>query len=297
MRPRWNNFQARYQSIEDLIVLAFMTIIVCEIGWSFNKIVAMVEITKSKLYPASQPLSDIQKSIIEKMTEELLVIIKTFAFIVAGFSLINGFIPFLHGIFFISRRDINNVSQEQIPMPVECWIPYKLENVITYIIFVSPQVLMFAICSFVGFIWFAPFITSLFHLMKEIDILCHSIKDMDYWLKEKPDTDYDFHLKQYFKGVIEHHQNICRTVQQLNEALSVFLFLFNCVCCAQICVSLYSCFENGQLERAIADCNWMSKPKWFRSSLRIMILRSIPSCGHEIRRLRAFALLSDNEPV
>ncbi|XP_039280840.1 odorant receptor 67c-like [Nilaparvata lugens] len=167
---------------------------------------------------------------------------------------------------------------------------------------------MFAMCSFVGFIWFAPFITSLFHLMKEIDILCLSLKDMDYWLKDKIDSNYEFHLKQYFKGVIEHHQNICRTVQELNEALSVFLFLFNCVCCAQICVSLYSCFEmsdsvsqmkyilllgpvfscfyffcwsgqelinkNDQLERVIADCNWMNKPKWFRSSLRIMILRS-----------------------
>ncbi|XP_039296220.1 uncharacterized protein LOC120354078 [Nilaparvata lugens] len=109
------------------------------------------------------------------------------------------------------------------------------------------------------------------------------------------------------RELVKHHQTIFRKVEDLNDGFRFRLFYFNAYICLQICLGIFIFMkgeillkikygiilititiveflfsENGQklqdegkdLRTALYNCSWQDRPKWFISTLKILMIRN-----------------------
>ncbi|RZF44349.1 hypothetical protein LSTR_LSTR010078 [Laodelphax striatellus] len=114
-------------------------------------------------------------------------------------------------------------------------------------------------------------------------------------------------LRIMVRKLVMHHQTIFRKVKDLNDGFKFRLFYFNAYICLQICLGIFIFMkgelllkikygmilititiveflfiENGQklqdegedLRTALYNCSWRDKPRWFISTLKILMTRN-----------------------
>ncbi|XP_039275534.1 uncharacterized protein LOC120349445 [Nilaparvata lugens] len=152
---------------------------------------------------------------------------------------------------------------------------------------------------------------KLFQLnVREINMYCAENtfrvnKNESYGLEDNGFSEKE--LRLMMKQLARHHQIICRKMDWLNEGFKIRLFYFNTFICLQICLGIFIVLkgqivlkikyfiivisiaviefflsENGQkvqdegeeIRTVLYECDWRGKPKWFTSSLQLIMTRS-----------------------
>ncbi|RZF32548.1 hypothetical protein LSTR_LSTR006543 [Laodelphax striatellus] len=136
------------------------------------------------------------------------------------------------------------------------------------------------------------------------------------------DVHYENELRLMIKQLARHHQIIYRKMKWLNDGFKARLFYYNAYTCFQICLGLFMVLkgeillkikyflivtsisatqfflcENGQkvedegegMRSVLYECDWRNKPKWFISSLQLIMMRS-----NRLPRISLFNLLALN---
>lgn len=211
----WGNVNYRFRAIEDFFVLSYEIAILLEVYISPRKAKSLFNIIERNIFYDSEPLSEIQNKIIYDTKRKENHTLVQLIFICYFFQMGKAFPQFLNGIYYMLVNNQNEIVQEDIPMPVQCAYPFKITNIIVYIVCASTQLITSIISPYVSIYWFSSSLSSLINIFKEIEIICCYIKEMDKRLMLNDSNkmlkyDYDVKLKNYLSKIIVHHQEIRR---------------------------------------------------------------------------------------
>ncbi|XP_075236517.1 uncharacterized protein LOC142333380 [Lycorma delicatula] len=135
---------------------------------------------------------------------------------------------------------------------------------------------------------------------------------------------FKYRLKKYLKQVADHQKYIYRMHKSLNKSVSISSLILNETVCLLGCMCLFwiaetnsiiqiveyalflssavivlyfylSCGqkivdEGENMRIALYECNWVDKPKWFKTSILMMMIRSTKMLGLKPFGLNGFML-------
>ncbi|XP_039289294.1 uncharacterized protein LOC120352499 [Nilaparvata lugens] len=157
-------------------------------------------------------------------------------------------------------------------------------------------------------------IVSIFHIRVEMKLFRMSVKLINGYCKEMTlnadggmNGEFETELRFMMGELARHHQNIFKKVKDVNIGFKFRLFYFNAYFCLQICLGIFIFLkgqallklkygiilvtvitlaflfsEDGQnfqdegeeLRITLYNCYWQNKPKWFTSTLQILMIRN-----------------------
>lgn len=119
---------------------------------------------------------------------------KRFMSMIIMFDIINGFLPITISIIYIFKTSKNEIENNDLYVPFECWLPFTINNIFIYLSFMLIQLIGLITFSFTFFCWLTTTVCSLTALQYDIKLLRIAIKNIDNWVHED-DNYYYCHKK------------------------------------------------------------------------------------------------------
>ncbi|XP_039295961.1 uncharacterized protein LOC111049996 isoform X2 [Nilaparvata lugens] len=222
-----------------------------------------------------------------------------------------------------NREKGSRVDVTGFALPISFWYPDQYTTTYTYFSLYILQVIYLYL--FAGYMYCG--LTSGFMALKitiyDLKFLCLTVQEWDgdnienntsdvhceygnrlgedcnMCLKysENDSSEYDLSsLRAGIVGVIRFHDIICSRASSMNKDFEMMYTILNNTICFQICVCLYSSAKGEKFRTTLWESNFIDKPKWFKSSMLIIMIRiakelEIKPFGFYVLNLRTFSMV------
>ncbi|XP_039277764.1 uncharacterized protein LOC120349992 [Nilaparvata lugens] len=197
-----------------------------------------------------------------------------------------------------------------VPSVLHIYVPLSLRTTVGYFVVNLATSIWYAMSLYIWNIVFKLFVIGLGCLCTEMELLFESVNELDQIPSAEQNTPSSIMhtsevlLKNKFNSIIEHYQDIIKSMKLMNKMFQLTMFLFLNVYCLQLCLylvfvmklkdivfrikfailyafALYLQYQYASCSQRIKDrgetfgetlyeCCWVDKPQWMKKMLLIM---------------------------
>ncbi|XP_039296177.1 uncharacterized protein LOC111061708 [Nilaparvata lugens] len=257
-----------------------------------------------------------KRQLVQEMTDTGYTVVKMAGAVVKYFFIGHFIIPIYGLISYFLKSD----PVESLPLLFKFYSPFTLsltaKNIFEYILMSISQLLyVYYSAAILATAIFQMQMICLCHIRVEMKLFHLNVKLLNVCCRRgSSGENAQDDLKQLMRQLVRHHQIIFVKAAKVNEGFKFRLFYFNMYICLQVCLAIFIFLkgehfqklkfgvtlitmilveflfsEDGQkfqnegesLRSALHDCDWRDKPKWFTTSLQILMIRNnrLPKIG------------------
>ncbi|RZF41401.1 hypothetical protein LSTR_LSTR000115 [Laodelphax striatellus] len=225
-------------------------------------------------------------------------------------------LPLVHIVIVLARTHFSGkkLDEDNFPLVMHFYVPLSLRTIPGYFLANLAASIWYALSLYIWSIVFKIFVIGLGCLCTEMDLLFEAVNEIDHIppaeeTTPSKTTNETMHvneilLKRKFNAIIEHHQDITKTMKLMNRMFQTTIVLFLNVYCLQLCLyivfvmkledivqrikfatlyifALYLQYQYASCSQRIKDrgetfgetlygCGWVDKPQWMKKMLLIM---------------------------